>query len=51
MAVEASSVPLDYRVVTVDPHGLVIVRDGKGEDLPVQLLLALHVSKKCDKSP
>lgn len=42
MAVECSLVSLYYGVVSVNPHGPVIVRDGKHEDLAVQLFLALY---------
>ena len=45
-AIEGSLVPLNHRVMAIDSDAPVIVRDGKGEDLPVQLFLALHISKK-----
>jgi len=50
MAIECSLVSFDHGVMAVDPHRPVVVRDGKGEDLPVQLFLALHRPKKFDKS-
>ncbi len=50
MAIEGCLVPFDYGVMAIDSHGGMIVRDGKGEDLPVQLFLALHRPKKIDKS-
>ena len=50
MAIERSLVSLDHGVMAVNPHRPVIVRDGKGEDLPVQLFLTLHRPKKFDKS-
>lgn len=51
VTIEGSLVPFDHGVMSVDPHGGMIVRDRKREDLPVQLFLALHVSKEYDKSP
>ncbi len=50
MTIEGSLVPLNHRVMAVDPYRPVIVRDGKGEDFPIQLFLALHRPKKFDKS-
>lgn len=49
MAVEYSLVSLDYGVVSVNPHGPVIVQDGKHEDLAVQLFLALYRLEKYDE--
>ena len=37
-----------HRVVTVDPYRLVVVRDGEGEDLPVDLILALDSAEELD---
>jgi hypothetical protein len=42
MTVERGLFALDHRVVAVDPHSLVVMRNGKGEDLPMKLFLALH---------
>ena len=50
MAIEGSLVPLNHRVVAIDSHGGMIVRDRKGKDLPVKLFLAPYKSKKFDKS-
>ena len=50
VTIEGSLIPLDHRVIAVDPHRPVIVRNRKGEDLPVQLFLALYRPKKFDKS-
>lgn len=50
MAIEGSLVFFNYGVMSVDPHQPVVVRDRKGEDLPVQLFLAPYKSKKFDKS-
>ena len=50
MAIEGGLVIFDDSVMAVDSHRSVIVRDGKGEDLPVQLFLALHRPKELDKS-
>ena len=38
---------LDKSVVPVDPHWRVVVRDRKGEDLAIELLLALHQLLDC----
>ena len=46
MAIEGSLVSFNHRVVSIDPHRPVIIRDRKGENLPVQLFLALHRSIK-----
>ncbi len=48
--IEGCLVPFDYGVMAIDSHGDMIVRDGKGEDLPVKLFLAFYRSKKFDKS-
>ena len=50
MAIERSLFSLNHGVMAVDSSGPVVVREGKGEDLPVQLFLALHRPKKFDKS-
>ena len=50
MTIEGNLVSFDHEVVTVDSHRLVIVRDGKGENLSMQLFLALHRLEKFDKS-
>merc|ERR1711939_628022 len=42
MTVERGLFALDHRVVAIDPHSLVVMRNGKGEDLPMKLLLALY---------
>src|SRR5690349_19266286 len=42
VAVECGFVFLDHGVMTVNPHRPVIVRDRKGEDLPMKLLFALY---------
>ena len=42
MAMERRVVPVNRRVVAVNPHNVVVMRDGKGQDLPMQLLLARH---------
>ena len=39
---EGAPIPFNHRVVTVNSHRSVIVRDIKDENLPVQLFLALH---------
>ncbi len=48
MSVESGLRSLNYRVVTVDPDGFMIVRDREGKDLPVQLLPAVDQSKQFD---
>ena len=42
VSIERGLAFLDQSVVPIDPHRPVVVRDGKGEDLAVELLLALH---------
>lgn len=39
---EGGIISFDNRIVTVDSHRSIIVRDRKGEDLPVQLFLAVY---------
>lgn len=34
--------------MTVDPHRRVVMRDWKGEDLPVEFLLPLHIFEEFD---
>ena len=50
VTVEGSLVPFNHRVMVIDSHSGMIMRNGKGEDLPIQLFLALHRPKKLDKS-
>lgn len=50
ITIESSFISFDHEVVAVDSYGSIIVRDGKGEDLSVQLFLTLYRSKKFDKS-
>lgn len=50
VTIEGSLVPFNHRVTAIDSHSGMIMRDGKGEDLSVQLFLALHRPKKLDKS-
>jgi len=40
-----------HRVVTVDPYRLVVVRDGEGENLPVDFILALDSTEELDDAP
>ena len=37
VTIEANLIPFNHRVMATDSHNGMIVRDGKGEDLPVQL--------------
>ena len=37
VAIETRLIPFNHRIMAVDPHRPVIVRDGKGENLPIQL--------------
>ena len=50
MAIEGSLVPFNYEVMTIDPHRPVIMQDGKGKNLLVQLFLMFHQSKEFNKS-
>ena len=50
MAIESDLVPFDHEVVIIYSHRAMIMRDRKDEDFPIQLFLALHRSKKFDKS-
>lgn len=50
VTIEVNLIPFNHRLMAIDSHNGMIVRDGKGEDLPVQLFLALHQPKKCNKS-
>ena len=50
MAIEGSLIAFDHGVVSVDSDRPMIMRNRKGEDLPIQLFLALHRPKKFDKS-
>lgn len=50
MTIEGSLVPFNHWVMAINSHSDVIVRDGKGEHLSIQLFLALHRSKKFYKS-
>lgn len=51
MAVEGSLFSVNYRIIAVDPHYLVIVKDGEGEDFLVKLLFTLHKSKEFNNPP
>lgn len=48
ITIKGSLVTLDNSVIAVDPYRPIIVRDGKGKDLPVKLLLALYRSIELD---
>jgi hypothetical protein len=37
---------VDYRLIALDPHYLIIVRDKEGEDFLVKLLFTLYKSKE-----
>ena len=50
VTIEGSLIPFNHRVIAIDSYSGMIMRDGKGEDLSVQLFLALHRPKKLDKS-
>ena len=50
VSIEGSLVSSNHRVMAIDSHSGMIMRDGKDEDLPIQLFLALHRPKKLDKS-
>ena len=42
MVIEGSLVPFNYGVMAIDSHRPVIMQDGKGKNLLVQLFLTLH---------
>jgi hypothetical protein len=37
--------------VAEDPYRLLVMRDGEGEDLPVNLILALDATEELDDAP
>ena len=47
---KGSFVSFDHGVMAVNSYGHMIVRDGKSENLTVQLFFAFHRFKKFDKS-
>ena len=51
MAVILSIFPIDYCIITVDTHRLVVMRDREGKDLAVDFILAFHCPKELDNSP
>ena len=51
IVIECGFVSVDYRIVPVDPHCPMIVRDGKGQDLPMKLLFALYSFVELDDGP
>ena len=51
VAVKESFASIDHRIVTVNPHRAVVVRDREGKDLPMKLLLALYSSTELDDAP
>ena len=50
VTIEGSLVLFNHGVMAIDPHRGMIVRDGKGEDLSVQLFLTLRSLIELDKS-
>lgn len=50
VAVEGGLFPVDHRIMTVDSHCPVIVRDGESEDLLMKLFFALHKSEEFDNT-
>src|SRR5450432_3076320 len=46
VAVIGSILPIDHRVMTVNPHRPIIMRYRESKDLAVELLLAPHKSEK-----
>jgi len=43
--------PSYHRVVAVDPYRPVVMRDGEGEDLPINFILALDSTEELDDAP
>jgi len=51
MAVVLSVLPIYRWIVTIDPHRAVVVGDGEGEDLSVDLALATDKAEELDYGP
>ena len=51
MAVILGILPIDHRIMAVDAHRSMVMRDGEGKDLPVDLVLAFHCAKELDGGP
>ena len=51
VTVEFSFIPVNYRIIAVDSHCPVIVRDREGEDFSVKLFFALYKFKEFDITP
>ena len=50
VAVEGGLFSIDHRIMAVNPHCPVVVRDGEGEDFPVKLLFAFHKSEEFNRT-
>jgi hypothetical protein len=50
VAVEGGLFSVDHRIMTIDSHCPVIVRDRESEDLSMKLFFALHKSKEFDNT-
>ena len=50
ITIEGSSVPFNHGIMAIDSHGGIIVRDGEGENLPMELFLAFYRPEKLNKS-
>ncbi|KAK5637255.1 hypothetical protein RRF57_012967 [Xylaria bambusicola] len=50
VAVVLSFLPIDHRVVAIDTHRLVVMRDRERKDPPVDLILAPNKTKKLNNS-
>lgn len=42
---------LDLGVVSKDSHRLIVMREGEGKDLPIDLILSPHKTKKLNDAP
>jgi hypothetical protein len=51
MAVEGGFISIDYRVMAIDSHYPVIMRDREGEYLLVKLIFTLYKSKEPNNTP
>ena len=51
MAIILDILPVDHRIVAVDTHRSIVMRDGEGKDLPMDLVLAFHCAKELDGGP